>query len=78
MRERDKMKFSFSRGFDHGKYQNAYVSEHLDETSYEKLNGEFFKAGFLLGFYSSYELHEVPEEWQEQVAVYRDEFGGWL
>jgi hypothetical protein len=28
--------------------------------------------GFLLGFFSSYELHEVPVEYREQVGTYRE------
>ena len=64
----------FSRGYDSGNYANAYESEYLAvvmpaslaeyckaEGSLEKPAIDAWSTGFILGFYSSYEWHEIPD-----------------
>lgn len=66
----------FSNGFDHGNYCNAYETEDF-EIAGRCLKGksEYFVAGFVLGFYSSYEIHEVPSGlMQDTVTYYRKLF----
>ena len=63
---------AFRMGFDHGNYAAAYknvqwASEALIAERDERIATRTFDvrqhwvAGFVLGVYSSYELHEVPE-----------------
>lgn len=76
---------AFSAGFDAGNYASAYVDNDC-ETAWEvSEDGEqfdvyreteecrqAFREGFLVGFFSSYEEHEVDpevfEEWAEAVS----------
>lgn len=59
-----KQRESFSRGYDAGNYGNAYEStdwhrwsaKRLDDTTVE------YRQGAILGFFSSYELHEIDDE----------------
>jgi hypothetical protein len=59
----DKAKRLMSRGFDAGNYANAYVSENY-LTAFNADTGpkehEAYCAGFVLGFFSSYEVDEIP------------------
>jgi len=54
-----------SWAFDAGNYASAYVSEDLqialDRDSHE---GDCYHA-YLLGFFSSYELHEIPGDYRD-------------
>jgi hypothetical protein len=73
-------KDAFSRGFDNGNYACAYETEDF-EAHFERLTPhareyrnkapEAFAAGALLGFFSSFELNEIPEEYRERVAELR-------
>lgn len=72
-------KTQFSRGYDRGNYGNAYESQNW--TAWSKRNG-FAKSsqpcreGMLLGFFSSYELHEISDEYvREQVEGLRAKHG---
>ena len=51
-----------SRGFDAGNYAHAYESEDLDVVLEDNAEGETqaYRDGFILGFFSSYELTEIP------------------
>lgn len=62
------------RGYDSGNYAAAYISENFrrawDETLKEMdsdtrklrhVDPKAFRAAFMLGFFSSYETHELPE-----------------
>jgi len=69
-------KIAFSRGEDHGNYENAYVTETWDEGRVLDWARRTFPGigeqesailGALIGFFSSYESHEVPQEHQEIV-----------
>lgn len=65
-------KACIDEGFTDGNYSSAY--EYIDyDTAHKMLNGVngFYRIGHLLGFFSSYETHEVPQEWREQVEHYR-------
>lgn len=52
-----------AHGFSAGNYANAYETEDL-EVAIQKRNvatrSEAYRAAFILGFYGSYELHEIP------------------
>lgn len=73
---------SFSRGFDRGNYGNAYESQDWEswyaencETPAEYDRTEY-QAGMLLGFFSSYEVHEISDESiAEEVAHLRQMYG---
>lgn len=64
MAERD---LELSHGFSAGNYANAYQTEDLGEVS-EVLdaNEEPYRHAFILGFFSSYELHEIPGDARER------------
>lgn len=52
-----------SRGFSAGNYANAYATECL-ETALAGLSmnrSDAYRAAYVLGFYSSYERHEMPD-----------------
>lgn len=71
-----------SRSWDAGNYANAYVSTDL-ETAWEIAEGEeeedrpedappgLSRKGFVLGFFSSYEDHEIPEEHLDEALAAR-------
>jgi len=66
----DKLEFSHGRG--RGEYAHAY--ETLDyETAYKRINGVsgFYMVGFMIGFFASYELHEIPDKWRDTVEQHR-------
>ena len=63
-----------SRGFDAGNYANAYTSTDLQDAweaecdeaeendDYDRVKSEAFHGAFVIGFFGSYELHEIPED----------------
>jgi hypothetical protein len=68
-----------SRGFDAGNFANAYVSEDY-ETAFAKDTGpkehEAYCVGFILGFFGSYELYEIPSDCLDMyMAAYFSEDG---
>lgn len=70
----------FERGWVAGNYANAYGGEDLDESHDNEreleLNNDAWYAGYVLGFYSSYALHEVPDEYRERyVGAFQSEAG---
>jgi hypothetical protein len=68
---------AIERGFDAGNYANAYVSEDFDTAwdANSKLDPRYplesYRDAFLIGFFSSYEDHELPTEYQEHVTSVR-------
>ncbi len=82
-------KEDLSRGFDHGNYGNAYECDDWETWCESQGDGEGdedelacdawspeFHAGALLGFFGSYELHEISdEEVREHVAALRALYG---
>lgn len=78
---------ALDRGYDAGNYAHAYQSNDLD-TSFEvaedfELNDPYrepfpreFRAGFVLGFFSSYEVEELDgedlEAFQDAVSAFPD------
>ena len=62
-----------SRGFDHGNFASAYETTDYDIAA-RNVNGVtgFFRVGMMLGFFSSYELSEVPSKHRESVERYRE------
>lgn len=74
---------SYNIGFHRGNYGNAYETEDWQEF-YEKNQDKVAKAkdpeaffnGMLLGFFSTYEIHEIGDsELAEQVSYLRSEYG---
>lgn len=65
----------FDKGFNDGNYASSYETE-----EYKRPRGQskYYRIGHLLGFFSSYEDHEVPQEWQEEVSKWRKKFKNWL
>lgn len=65
----------FSRGFDSGNYGNAYESQYWDTWSarhnFGEHRSEAYNEGLFLGFFSSYELHEVPARHRDRLATLR-------
>lgn len=49
----------YSAGFDRGNYCSAYEATSIDERHELAWSGDW-REGFVMGFFSSYELHEVP------------------
>jgi hypothetical protein len=72
MRERTSQeRADYSRGFDRGNYGNAYESTDWD--SWNKRNAAAspaYQAGMMLGFFSSYELHEISDEIVRETVAY--------
>lgn len=66
-----------SHGFSAGNYANAYQTQDLDEVSEVlEANGSRYRAAFILGFFSSYELHEIPADARERFdEAYHSEAG---
>lgn len=60
----------FTRGFDAGNYDNAYASEELALCNLRG-RSDAGRAGYVLGFFSSYETREVPSQWRAEVEVLR-------
>jgi len=67
-RDPDRKADLLSRGFDAGNYANAYVSEDYS-TAFETTLGtcaeqafDAYCVGFVLGFFATYELHEIPSD----------------
>lgn len=62
-----------SEGFDAGNYRAAYETETYDHNDpcLCGTNG-FYRVGYMLGFFSSYEIHEIPEEYQKTVEIHRE------
>jgi hypothetical protein len=60
------------QGFDAGNYAAAYETEDYDvaQAAINGTNG-LYRAGHLVGFFGSYELHEIPEQWRDDVEHYR-------
>lgn len=54
------------RGFDAGNYCNAYETQDLDEAMAHRdaIRSEWYRTAFILGFFSSYELHEIPDRFR--------------
>jgi hypothetical protein len=62
-----------SHGFDAGNYAAAYETEDY-EVAANRIAGKVSKTymqAHMLGFFSSYELHEIPEEWRDEVERLR-------
>ncbi len=70
-----KDKTDLSRGFDAGNYGNAYESvlwiRWCRMRNMRPDSNTWYARGCLLGFFSSYELHEVPSTLRERVAALR-------
>lgn len=65
-----------SQAFDSGNYDNAYESESPAYCRREagRLKGGATREAYIAGFYSSYELHEIPDdEHRDIVSAWRDE-----
>ena len=69
----------FSRGYDRGNYGNAYESgdwETWAERNELSERSQPYQEGMVLGFFSSYELHEISDEdVRDQVEALRAKHG---
>lgn len=74
---------SYNNGFHHGNYGNSYETEDWQEF-YEKnqsraaeaKDAEAYLNGMMLGFFATYEIHEIGDsELAERVAYLRSEYG---
>lgn len=69
---------NFTRGYDAGNYGNAYESQDWNAWSAKRnlsARSNEYRQGAMLGFFSSYELHEIPESLQNTIAQLRDLHG---
>ncbi len=66
------------QGYDAGNYDSAYVSENFTK-AWRKREGRAksaaYRAAYILGFFSSYETHEVPYNYQEEVVAAEHRYG---
>lgn len=76
----------FDQGFDRGNMASAYETEDYEATV-NSLCGEngFYRIGHILGFFSSFELDEIPYSQEvhgspcrDEVDHYRAEFSNWI
>lgn len=75
---------ALSNAFSAGNYANAYVSEDLDaawehegESEPDDIiaNPDGYRAAFVIGFFSSYEADEIPEEHRDEWIDAYTKFG---
>lgn len=59
-----------SRSYDAGNYDNAYVSEDLETVWEQRNKDDLSRRGYVLGFWATYELHEVPGRYREEYESY--------
>lgn len=63
---------NFSWGYDAGNYASAYETDDVEEAwNARVLSGKEAYEGFVLGFFSTYELDEIPDEHREEVGYLR-------
>lgn len=69
----------FDLGYNRGDYASAYETTDY-RAAQRKLHGKtgFYRIGFLLGFYATYETTEVPMIDADIVAQYREQFAAWI
>lgn len=67
----------YSRGWDRGNYGSAYESTDWDTWySTTVAHSNAYREGMLLGFFSSYELDEITDEYvREEVEALRAKYG---
>ena len=72
-------KAQLSKGFDAGNHDNAYVSDDYEKASEKrgsKMNNAAYAAGYMLGFFSSYEVNEVPMDMRDEYkGVLKGKYG---
>jgi hypothetical protein len=80
-REQREQTEQFSKGFDAGNYGSAHESEDF-ESWYDEQDlgmcseGPDYTEGAILGFFSSYELHEITDDVaREDVRALREKWG---
>lgn len=69
---------ALSKGFDAGSADNAYVSENFDRARAgrkPRAHPRAWWCGYVLGFFSTYEDHEVPAKWRGLVITTRRKCG---
>jgi hypothetical protein len=68
-----------SQGFSAGNYCNSYETQDYDQAvKIRDLEGSGpeFKTAFTMGFFASYELHEIPSTWRDAFdEAYHSELG---
>lgn len=54
----------WSRSWGAGNFDNAYVAEALDYAWHKRAGEGLSRKAYVLGFWSSYEPHEIPERFR--------------
>jgi hypothetical protein len=71
----------FSHGYDRGNYAAAYEGGWpsdwyaLSESAGRERRSQPYHHGMMLGYFSSYELNEVPDQFRDAVAALRAKHG---
>lgn len=64
----------FSQGYDAGNYAEAYDGRAVpafDPGDFAGIRASHETAGYVLGFFSSYEIAEIPGDWVQVVTFLR-------
>lgn len=68
-----------SQGFSAGNYCNAYETEDYTKAMSQRDlrgSGKDYATGFIMGFFGSYELHEIPETHKQAfIEAYTSDLG---
>lgn len=67
--ERQQADSSFSDGWSSGNYDNAYKGSLPPDIDVDV--NEDWQGGYLLGYFSGYEEHEIPHKWRSVVCRLR-------
>lgn len=72
--KRERLYIILHEGYDAGNYDSCYYSEYFSyQTRCEEKsrleNYKAYDAAYIIGFFSSYEMHEIPYEW---LNAYKD------
>ena len=73
---------AYRHGFDRGNYAAAYETEDFarvllpeDAKNLAPLDALAYSEGLKLGFFSSFELNEIPRAYRDEIAQLRDLYG---
>lgn len=61
---------AISRAYDRGNCANASETTHISRAlAKSRYRAQDTRHAFVLGFYSSYELHEIPDGWRDEYVA---------
>jgi len=79
MKLNEKDQLRFTHGFHHGNHGNAYVTQDIDVfTKTIETKDGYYQDGAILGFFCTYELDEIPMDWQELVDDLRNRYADYV